>query len=94
VQEDQLKAGLRPGNPNFGHNPPGLLREVDGDHDLRQEFATRDGAYAEFYRALAASVLEGKPFPVTSQDAVDVMTIIDIAIRSNAEGRRLDFAPL
>jgi scyllo-inositol 2-dehydrogenase (NADP+) len=94
VQEDQLKAGLRPGNPEFGRNPPGLIREVDGDHDLRQEFATRDGAYAEFYRALAASVLEGKPFPVTSQDAVDVMTIIDIAIRSNAEGRRLDFTPL
>jgi scyllo-inositol 2-dehydrogenase (NADP+) len=94
VQEDQLKAGLRPGNPAFGRNPPGLLREVDGDHDLRQEFATRDGAYAQFYRALAASVLEGKPFPVTAQDAVDVMTIIDLAVRSNAEGRRLDFEPL
>jgi scyllo-inositol 2-dehydrogenase (NADP+) len=94
VQEDQLKAGLRPGDPKFGHNPPGLLREVDGDHDLRQEFATRDGAYAEFYRALAASVLEGKPFPVAAQDAVDVMTIIDLAIRSDAEGHRLDFVPL
>jgi scyllo-inositol 2-dehydrogenase (NADP+) len=94
VQEDQLKAGLRPGNAEFGKNPPGLLREVDGDHDLRQEFATRDGAYAEFYRSLAASVLDGKAFPVTAQDAVDVMTIIDIAIQSNAEGRRLDFTPL
>jgi scyllo-inositol 2-dehydrogenase (NADP+) len=93
-QEDQLKAGLRPGNPGFGRNPPGLLREVDGDHDLRHEFATRDGTYAEFYRALAASVLEGKPFPVTAQDAVDVMTIIDLAIRSDAEGRRLVFEPL
>jgi scyllo-inositol 2-dehydrogenase (NADP+) len=48
----------------------------------------------EFYRALAASVLEGKPFPVTPEDAVDVMTIIDLAIRSDAEGRRLDFTPL
>ena len=89
VQEDQLKAGLRPGNAGFGANPPGLLREVDGDHDLRQEFATRDGAYVEFYRALAASVLEGKPFPVTAQDAVDVMTLIDLAIVSEAEGRRV-----
>ena len=47
TQEDQLKAGLRPGDAAFGKNPPGLLREVDGDHDLRQEFATRDGAYAD-----------------------------------------------
>jgi scyllo-inositol 2-dehydrogenase (NADP+) len=93
VQEDQLKAGLRPGNAGFGANPPGLLREVDGDHDLRQEFATRDGAYVEFYRTLAASVLEGKPFPVAAQDAIDVMTIIDLAMRSNEEGRRLEFAP-
>ncbi|SAL18015.1 oxidoreductase [Caballeronia sordidicola] len=94
VQEDQLKAGLRPGNAEFGKNPPGLLREVDGDHDLRQEFATRDGAYAEFYRSLAASVLDGKEFPIAAQDAVDVMTIIDIAIRSNAKGRRIDFKRL
>jgi len=94
VQEDQLKAGLRPGNPEFGRNPPGLLREVDGDHDLRQEFATRDGAYVEFYRALAASVLGGNPFPVTPQDAVDVMKIIDLAIQSDAEGRRLPFKRL
>jgi scyllo-inositol 2-dehydrogenase (NADP+) len=93
VQEDQLKAGLRPGNAGFGTNPPGLLREVDGDHDLRQEFATRDGVYVEFYRALAASVLEGKPFPVSAQDAVDVMTIIDLAIISEAEGRRVQVSP-
>ena len=94
VQEDQLKAGLRPGNPEFGKNPPGLLREIDGDHDLRQEFATRDGAYVEFYRSLAASVLDGKAFPVSTHDAIDVMTIIDLAIQSDAEGRRLPFKPL
>jgi predicted dehydrogenase len=89
VQEDQLKAGLRPGDAAFGKNPPGLLREVDGDHDLRQEFATRDGAYAEFYRALAASVFEGKAFPVAAQDAVDVMRIIELAVESSEKGIRV-----
>jgi scyllo-inositol 2-dehydrogenase (NADP+) len=93
VQEDQLKAGLRPGDANFGRNPPGLLREVDGDHDLRQEFATRDGAYADYYRSLAASILDGKPFPVPARDAVNVMAIIELAIRSNEEGQRLVFTP-
>ncbi len=92
TQEDQLKAGLRPGDAAFGKNPPGLLREVDGDHDLRQEFATRDGAYADYYRSLAASILDKKPFPVSSQDAVDVMTIIELAMQSDAEGRRVAFA--
>ena len=92
TQEDQLKAGLRPGDAAFGKNPPGLLREVDGDHDLRQEFATRDGAYADYYRSLAASIVDKKPFPVSAQDAVDVMTIIELAMQSDAEGRRVDFA--
>jgi scyllo-inositol 2-dehydrogenase (NADP+) len=92
TQEDQLRSGMRPGNPEFAKNPPGLLREVDGDHDLRHEFATKDGAYVEFYRALAASIRDGKPFPVTPQDAVDVMTIIELAMQSDREGKRVAFA--
>ena len=94
VQEDQLKAGLRPGDPQFGCNPPGLLREVEGDHDLHEPFATRNGAYADYYRSLAASILDGAPFPVTAQDGVDVMTVIDLALQSDREGRRLPFQPL
>jgi predicted dehydrogenase len=89
TQEDQLRAGMRPGNPEFAKNPPGALREVDGDLDLRHEFATKDGAYVEFYRALAAAIQDGKPFPVSPQDAVDTMTIIELAIQSEKEGRRV-----
>ncbi|SAL40441.1 oxidoreductase [Caballeronia arvi] len=91
TQEDQLRSGMRPGNAEFGKNPPGLLREVDGDLDLRHEFATKDGAYIEFYCALAAAIQEGKAFPVSPQDAVDVMTIIELAIQSDGEGRRVPF---
>ncbi|MQR01844.1 oxidoreductase [Glaciimonas soli] len=94
AQEDQLKAGLRPGNDGFGKNPPGLLSLMDGDHDVNMECATRDGAYADYYRLLAMSILDGQPFPVTAQDAVDVMTIIDLAIQSDAEGRRIPFTRL
>jgi predicted dehydrogenase len=94
TQEDQLRSGMRPGNPEFAKNPPGVLREVDGDLDLRHEFATKDGAYIEFYRALAASIQDGKPFPISPQDAVDTMTIIELAIQSDREGRRVPFRQL
>jgi scyllo-inositol 2-dehydrogenase (NADP+) len=94
VQEDQLKAGLRPGDPQFGCNPPGRLREVEGDRDLHEPIATRDGAYVDYYRALAASILDGTRFPVTAQDGVDVMTVIDLALQSDREGRRLPFQQL
>ncbi|WP_034298170.1 oxidoreductase [Herbaspirillum sp. RV1423] len=94
VQEDQLKAGLRPGGAGFGKNPPGLLRQADGEHDTQGELASLDGDYAGFYRALADTLLDGKPFPVSAQDAVDVMTIIDLAIGSDEQGMRLPFVRL
>lgn len=91
VQEEQLKAGLRPGDAGFGRNPDGFLRTVDGDSETQTACATRDGDYAGFYRALADTLLDGAPFPVTVNDAIDVMTVIELAMRSDAEGRRLPF---
>ncbi|HZS81070.1 MAG TPA: Gfo/Idh/MocA family oxidoreductase, partial [Herbaspirillum sp.] len=91
VQEDQLKAGLRPGDAGFGKNPDGLLREVDGGSEVQAAYATQDGDYASFYRALADTLLDGAPFPVLADDAVDGMTLIELAMRSDAEGRRLPF---
>ncbi|KWI88777.1 oxidoreductase [Burkholderia ubonensis] len=92
TQEDQLKAGLTPDDVEFGGgNPPGVLRVLDGDVETERPVPTLDGQYAEFYCALAASIREGAPFPVTPQDAVDVMTIIELAAQSEHEGRRLPF---
>ncbi|WP_042586737.1 oxidoreductase [Burkholderia sp. MSHR3999] len=92
TQEDQLKAGLTPDDVEFGGgNPPGVLRVLDGDVETERPVPTLDGQYAEFYRALAASIREGAPFPVSPQDAVDVMTIIELAAQSEHEGRRLPF---
>ncbi|MFC0402557.1 oxidoreductase [Paraburkholderia rhizosphaerae] len=93
TQEDQLKAGLRPGDAGFGGgNEAGTLRVLEGEHEVERRSSTLDGAYADFYRALAASIQDGTPFPVSAQDAVDVMTVIELAHRSNHEGARLRFA--
>ncbi|CAB3765108.1 oxidoreductase [Paraburkholderia humisilvae] len=92
TQEDQLKAGLRPGDAGFGGgNEAGTLRVLDGEQEVERTSPTRDGAYADFYRALAASIQDGAPFPVSAQDAVDVMTVIELAQRSDNEGVRLPF---
>jgi scyllo-inositol 2-dehydrogenase (NADP+) len=90
-QEDQLKAGLRPGQAGWAQNPPGLIREVEGELDLRGELATLDGAYVEFYRALAAAIQDGVPFPVTADAAVSVAEILELARQSAMEGRRLPY---
>ena len=92
TQEDQLKAGLRPGHVEFGAgNEPGLLRLLEGDQEVERPVPTLDGNYADFYRSLAAAIHDGVPFPVSAEDAVDVMTIIELANQSATEGRRLPF---
>lgn len=93
TQEDQLKAGLRPGDAGFGgDNAAGKLRVLIGEREVERAWPTLDGAYVNFYRAVAASIREGVPFPVAPQDAVDVMTVIELAEQSAREGRRLPFA--
>ena len=92
TQEDQLKAGLRPGQAGFGGgNASGVLRALEGEREVEHSVPTRDGAYFEFYRAVADSIVHGTPFPVLPQDAIDVMAIIELASESAREGKRLPF---
>ncbi|WP_322103826.1 oxidoreductase [Paraburkholderia sp. J41] len=94
TQEDQLKAGLRPGQNGFGAgNEPGRLHVLaDDGQETERDVPNAAGNYAGLYRALAAAIREGTPFPVSPQDAVDVMTIVELAMQSAAEGRTLPFA--
>jgi predicted dehydrogenase len=94
TQEDQLKAGLRPGQPGYGRNLPGQLRTGNAERQTDTAWNTLDGNYPGFYRALADSLLDGVAFPIVAQDAVDVMHIVELAQRSNDEGRRLPFRRL
>jgi predicted dehydrogenase len=92
TQEDQLKAGLRPGDDGFGAgNAAGIMRVLEGDREVEREVPTRNGDYVGFYVALADAIQNGVKFPVSPQDAVDVMTIIELAARSSEEGIRLPF---
>ncbi|MBN3849475.1 Gfo/Idh/MocA family oxidoreductase [Paraburkholderia sp. Ac-20342] len=93
AQEAQLKAGLYPGQPGFGEgNGVGQLHVLrDDGQPADREVPNAAGNYADLYRALAAAVREGKPFPVSPQDVIDVMTLIDLAMQSAREGRTLPF---
>ncbi|MDE1181282.1 oxidoreductase [Paraburkholderia sp.] len=96
TQEDQLKQGLRPGDAGFGGgNPDGLLRTLDtAGQEAQRDLPTRDGDYIGFYQALAATIQDRQAFPIKPQDAVDVMTIIELAQRSELEGVRVPFERL
>ncbi|MDQ0771452.1 putative dehydrogenase [Pseudarthrobacter defluvii] len=82
-QEPYMAAGGSPLDGAYGVEAPewaGLLGR-DGHLD---RFPTERGNYPEFYRILAAKILDGGaesslPLPVDPKDAVDVLKIIEVS---------------
>jgi scyllo-inositol 2-dehydrogenase (NADP+) len=84
-QEEQLKAGLRPGQEGWGLEPA----ERYGRLSHGERVPTLVGSYGSFYRQLAEAI-EGKgPVPVTAESAARVIQVIEAALRSDLEGRRV-----
>ncbi|ACZ89575.1 Gfo/Idh/MocA family oxidoreductase [Streptosporangium roseum] len=86
VQEDRLRAGLTPDSPGFGEEPRerwGTLGTDEANHPVR----TEPGAYADFYRAVAASLRDGAPPPVDPAEVIEALTVLEAARRSAAEHR-------
>lgn len=90
VQEDQLRAGVTPGAPGWGVDTRAgeVVRERDGR--LVTEVATAQaGDYRQYYAGMRDAILHGTPPPVTPQQAIDVMRLIELGMRSSAERREL-----
>jgi predicted dehydrogenase len=85
VQEDALRAGDRPGSPQWGEEPPSQWGRLGVDGELR-EVPSNAGAYQEFYASVVASLRDGAPPPVDPMDAVAGLEIIAAARRSAEEG--------
>lgn len=80
-QEDDLKAGKRPGDPTWGLDVVenyGVFRRADG---TAEPVETERGAWERYYEGIADAVLDGAPVPVDPADARDVIGLIEEAIR-------------
>ncbi|OXB05553.1 Gfo/Idh/MocA family oxidoreductase [Flavobacterium pectinovorum] len=88
VQEDELKLGKKPNLKDWGTEPEifqGLLHtEINGEL-VRDRIPTLQGNYFSFFDGVYDSIANNKTEPVTAQDGVKVMQIIEAAIASNAE---------
>lgn len=78
-----LLAGRRPG-PGWGTDgDPGTVTTVDGARPAERV----PGAYQTFYREMAAAVRGEGPVPVPAEEAREVVRVLEVAVRSSAEGR-------
>lgn len=95
VQEDQLKAGMKPGDAGWGQEDDafrGLLHTAAGGKIIRQHIPTLPGDYRDFYEALYQSFIMDAPLAVSTTDAIAVMKIMDAALQSQANGCRQEIA--
>ena len=88
IQEDQLRAGVLPGSRDWGLDPDDavLYEGATGDrHAVKAVRADQRG----YYVALREALLGRAPNPVSPEQGATVMEIIEAALRSDAEGRRV-----
>ncbi len=64
----------------------GTLRTASGAERVPSE----QGRYHDYYEAFARAVHEGAPPPVTAEEAVRTLAVLDAARASAADGRRIE----
>lgn len=94
-QEDQLKAGGKPGDAGWGEDDPakyGQLTTELGGLVVKGSVQTLTGRYEAFYQQLAQAIQTGDPdaVPVRAEDARDTIHIIELAVRSHQEKRTVE----
>ena len=90
VQEDMLTARHKPDEAGWGTEPEaeqGLLHtEIDGKV-VREYIPTERGNYNDYYDGIYEAIRNDKPVPVTAEDAVEVIKIIEAAYKSSESGK-------
>lgn len=94
AQEDRLRAGGMPGDAGWGSDPrPGELTLAGEDGALvAQAIDSLPGDYRHYYSALRAAIVDGAPPPVTPEEALAVMRLIELGTRSAEERREIPYA--
>lgn len=74
-QEDQLAAGLRPGDGGWGEGEPARVVDIDGERSLPIEA----GAYERFYAGVRDALTAGAAMPVDPRDSVAALRVMQAA---------------
>lgn len=96
VQEAQLKEGMSPGADQWGIDPnEGQLLTRNAQHELvGVTYASVPGDYRHYYRQLRDAVRGEGDNPVTPQEALRVIYLIERCIVSAQTGTRLAIAEI
>ncbi|MBY0598652.1 oxidoreductase [Bacillus bingmayongensis] len=85
-QEDQLKAGMKPGSAGYGEDSEANFAVLETEEELNH-IPTEVGCYDMYYKGIRDSIVNGAPVPVTAEEGLQVIRVIQAAIESNETGR-------
>jgi predicted dehydrogenase len=88
IQEDQLRAGVLPGSPDWGLDPDDAVLYEGTTGETRTLTAAR-GDQRGYYVDLREALNRRAPNPVPPEQGATVMAIIEAALRSDKDGRRV-----
>lgn len=89
-QEAALRNGAVPGGADWGRDPrPGQLHQVGADGMRIDPVPGLVGDYRRYYQAMYAAIVEGQPPPVTTDEALQVMELLQLAKESAATRHEL-----
>jgi scyllo-inositol 2-dehydrogenase (NADP+) len=87
-QEQALKDGKRPGDPNWGETPE--ISAVIGCADgTRKSVGILPGSYETYYDNVAKAIAGGAQLFVSAQSALTTMRILEAAVVSADEKRQV-----
>lgn len=91
VQEVDLQKGKTPDAEDWGTEPEegkGLLHtDKDGKNIIREYISSERGNYMAFYDGLHQALRHDKPLPVSAEDGLKVIRIVEAAFKSVQEKR-------
>ena len=94
IQEIQLQASMNPLNPEYGIEPEsgrGLLHTEKEGKIIRELVNTERGNYGDYYEDVFQAMKNNKEMPVTAEQGLNVIRVIELAFWSSKEKKVLDF---
>lgn len=90
IQEDVLKTGTKPNTKDWGKEPvekEGILNVTINGETIRKTIPTLQGNYYDFFEGVYQSISQNKTEPVTADDGLKVMQIIEASLLSSEQKR-------
>ena len=91
-QEEALKAGKKPVSSDWGEDDPakyGALTLIDEGNPVPQNVKTIPGSYLTYYQKVFEHITEGKPSPVTAEEGLLTIKILELAKLSSEQKKAI-----